>query len=397
MYSLLNLEIENYRSFYTKQVLSFGDDSSRVITALFGPNAGGKSNTGRALAIMQACILNSADANWRLPYEPFLLRQGSNSKPCSFGIRFAFNNRIFDYSFSFNSSRIVEERLREKSDNSAKMKTIFHRNLDDLLNTGASRFGFGKRILNKTRSDTLLITKGREDNNEFSNIVFGLFESITLVLSGTGDPKPMFVQMLRDNEGLRTKTIALLKKCDFAIQDILLRNVPIPNEVLDALPVPDEIKSEWITHGGTEFRTIHVVRDAEETVIDKCGFDFWSQESMGTQKFFEVAVPIIDALDNGKTIYIDEFGTYIHPTLVTAILDLFRKESNTHGAKLILNTHSTSMQSELNRDEILLVEKTLTEESRITPLADLGVRDGEAFEKRYRAGLYGAIPYIKQQ
>ena len=40
---------------------------------------------------------------------------------------------------------------------------------------------------------------------------------------------------------------------------------------------------------------------------------------MGTQKFFEVAVPIIDVLENGKAIFIDEYGSFMHPTLSGAI------------------------------------------------------------------------------
>ena len=34
--------------------------------------------------------------------------------------------------------------------------------------------------------------------------------------------------------------------------------------------------------------------------------DFWTQESNGTRKFFEMAVPIVSALDNGHTLYLDE-------------------------------------------------------------------------------------------
>ena len=115
---------------------------------------------------------------------------------------------------------------------------------------------------------------------------------------------------------------------------------------------------------------------------------------MGTQKFFEVAVPIIDAIENGKTIFIDEFGTYIHPTLVHAIISLF-DGAESESAYMILTTHNTSMLHELTRHQIVLVEKNHAEESRITPLIKLGVRDGEAFERRYLAGLYGGIPIIE--
>ena len=62
---------------------------------------------------------------------------------------------------------------------------------------------------------------------------------------------------------------------------------------------------------------------------------------------------------------------------------------------MVLMTHGTTMLRELARNEIVLVEKNYAEESFITPLIDLGVRDGEAFEKRYLAGLYGGVPIIE--
>jgi AAA15 family ATPase/GTPase len=172
---------------------------------------------------------------------------------------------------------------------------------------------------------------------------------------------------------------------------------PFPRSIFDRFPVtfPPEVKRAIQKNGSTSFKTVHAIRDDERTVIGYRDFDFWSQESMGTQKFFEVAVPIIDAIDNGKTIFIDEFGTYIHPTLANAILGLFDKDKGGN-AYLILTTHSTTMLRDLARDEIVLVEKNHAEESLITPLSSLGVRDGEAFEKRYLSGLYGGIPIIER-
>lgn len=100
---------------------------------------------------------------------------------------------------------------------------------------------------------------------------------------------------------------------------------------------------------------------------------------------------VIDVLENGKTIFIDEFGTYIHPMLTHAIVSLFG-DSNSDDAYMVLMTYGTTMLRELVRDEVVLVEKNHGEESFITPLVDLGVRDGETFEKCYLAGLYGGVP-----
>jgi AAA15 family ATPase/GTPase len=128
-------------------------------------------------------------------------------------------------------------------------------------------------------------------------------------------------------------------------------------------------------------------------------FDLMNQESMGTRKFFEMAVPIIHALDTGGTLYIDEFGAYLHPTLANAIIALFKSDENDKGASLILNSHNTSIMDQtcLSREDIYLIEKNLSEESIITSLSQKAVRESEAFEKRYRHGLYGGVPIIRDR
>lgn len=395
MYKLISLTLGNYRSFCSPQTLFLDGREGHSVTAVFGPNAGGKSNIAKALVALVNSIRRSSDPNFRLPYEPFLLKTGIDQVPTSLGVAFTMDDKRYEYFVSFTADRVTYETLREQSSKTSRMNLIFERTPEG-LNPYAKQYGFGKRLLDRTRPDTLVITKGREDNNEYSNIVFGLLDHITIVSPSSDAPTPLFVDMLKNNAELRTKTLELLKRCDFSIRDIKFTDVALPEDFLNQLPVqlPAEVKRAMVEQGSTVFTTVHALRDEKQTIVGSRDLDFWSQESMGTQKFFEVAVPIIDALENDKTIFIDEFGTYIHPTLVHAIILLFG-ESNSKAAYMILTTHGTNMLRELSRDEIVLVEKNHAEESLITPLRNLGVRDGEAFEKRYLAGLYGGIPIIE--
>lgn len=400
MIELLTFTIENFRSFYKPQKIDFKEAARRTITALYGSNATGKSNVIKALKVVLNCIAHSAAANWKLPYEPFLLKVSSQKKPTSFKLSFRFDDRFFTYAFSFNGERVIEEILQERSENSEKMKTIFSRTEDGNLNSTAGKFKFGKKLVQKTRPDTLLITKAREDNNEYANIIFALVRSIAVV-DAEFEPSPWdarFIEMLRNNESLKEKTLELLNKYDFAIRDIVIRRSPLPDGLLESFPleIPQNIKNEMIEAGLTEFRTVHAVRDEEGTVVNLIDFDLSSMESMGTQKFLEVAVPIIDALDNGKMLFIDEFSSYIHPNLAGTVINLFREQAEKRQpAKLVIITHNTAMLSDLSRDEVFLVEKTLGEESYVFSLREAGARKNDALEKRYRAGFYGGVPHIR--
>ena len=358
MIELTSLSIENFRSFNEPQTIEFAEASKRKITMLYGSNAAGKSNVVKALKKALNCIAHSSSANWRLPYEPFLLNSVSSESPSCFKLAFRYDNRSITYSFSFDGQRIVEEKLQEQSTNSEKQKTIFARDNNGRLNSTAAKFKFGKRLAQKTRADTLLITKAREDNNEYANMPWD----------------SRFIEMLRDDEELRSKTVNLLNKCDFAIRDIAIRRAPLPEGLLDSLPIeiPPSLKSEMMERGVIEFKTIHAVRDGEGTVVGYRDFDFGSMESMGTRKFFEVAVPLA--------------GT---------IVSMFKEQAeNMEPAKLVVITHNTAMMDSLDRDEVILMEKTLGEESRAFSLKDAGARKNDAFEKRYRAGYYGGVPQI---
>jgi len=60
MYKLLSFTIENFRSFCTAQTISLDGGDKHSVTAVFGPNAGGKSNIARALSTFVACVRNSS-------------------------------------------------------------------------------------------------------------------------------------------------------------------------------------------------------------------------------------------------------------------------------------------------------------------------------------------------
>jgi AAA15 family ATPase/GTPase len=398
MIQLLSYSIENFRSFWKNQTLTLGGTDSRSVTAIFGPNSGGKSNTGRALAVLQGMIVNSSNANFVLPYDPFLLKKGYESKDTRFEICFKFDKRVFVYSVSYNSAHITEEVLKEKSEQVDRYKVIFHRTSEGVQNASANRFGFGKALTKKTRNETLLITKAREDNNEYANIIFDLVNSIMILPGDNPDLQNLAVNLLKLNPALKEKTIKFLRNSDFSIQDFIIEDVPISDDLIATLPFNDDIKQNIKNSGGTTIRTSHVVRDEDRKVIGMTQFDLIGQESMGTRKFFEMAAPIIHVLDTGGTLYIDEFGAYLHPTLANAIIALFKSDEN-NGASLILNSHNTSIMDQtcLVRDDIYLIEKNLGEESIVTPLSRKAVRESESFEKRYRNGLYGGVPIIRER
>ena len=104
----------------------------------------------------------------------------------------------------------------------------------------------------------------------------------------------------------------------------------------------------------------HTQYDEEGHEVKTITFPFRKNESEGTIKYFSLAYPIIDALDNGKRLIIDEFDSKMHPLLTCRIITLFNsKETNPKNAQLIFTTHDTNLLSAniFRRDQIWFTQK----------------------------------------
>ena len=67
-------------------------------------------------------------------------------------------------------------------------------------------------------------------------------------------------------------------------------------------------------------------------------FNFFAEESDGTQRLFNMMLTILDIVKNNKILLIDEIETQLHIKLVEYIIGLFNKSES---AQLIYTTHNT--------------------------------------------------------
>ena len=65
----------------------------------------------------------------------------------------------------------------------------------------------------------------------------------------------------------------------------------------------------------------HKVFDDKWNHIDTVSFEE-NDESDGTRNFLKILWPILDTLDNGRILLVDEFNTSLHPLLCEFIIDL---------------------------------------------------------------------------
>jgi hypothetical protein len=91
----------------------------------------------------------------------------------------------------------------------------------------------------------------------------------------------------------------------------------------------------------------------------------------------------------------------LHIDICELIIKLFK--ANKTGAKLIINTHDVGLmkssggQGVLDDKDIVYVEKDMFEQSVITPHGKKRTaRKDDNIEKKYRCGVYGGKPIVRE-
>ena len=425
---LVEFRVANFRSFNEEQTLSLvaskKDDKHpdnmiqcekfRLLKAIsvHGPNASGKSNLIKAFGYMRSFIVKSATSmNLGDPIpgmEPFRLATDTKEKPSSFEVVVVVDDIRFEYGFSATAKRVHSEWLIARPPAPQRRQEWFRREFD--LETGETslvcREPFKKadqRMLKeKTRSNGLVLSRSAELNIEAISELFLWFRNNLRVFDLSDRPAQLMMTTARrakESQSFQDQLTLLIRHADlgierFSVSEKAFRIEELPENVRPLLSTMSEISGEpSIT--GLSVQTFHRLPGSDKHVQ----FDFSQNESNGTQRFFAVAGPLLDAISGGVTMVVDELECSMHPLLTRKLIELFQSpEANKSGAQLVFASHdSTLMDPELfRRDQLWLVEKNRSGASELFSLYDFDTKDRprntEAFQRNYLAGRYGGVP-----
>ena len=169
--------------------------------------------------------------------------------------------------------------------------------------------------------------------------------------------------------------------------------------------IPEEIKSLIKSDNGEKTKLIDGVIVRHKT-FDKNGLShgkvsLWLErdESYGTYRMFALSAPIIDTLQEGKILFVDEIDNGLHSDLLSAIVSLFSSpEINKHGAQLIINTHNRDLIKDgfggFQVDQIWITEKNRFGEATLKSLMNYRVESDRSVGEMFREGRFGGIPYL---
>lgn len=423
---IIQFKVANYRSIGAEQTLSFVAEKAQrhpnnlisckgykllKSTALFGANASGKSNLVKAIQVMQRFIRDSAtrmnDGDLIEAVEPFRLDPVLRNKPSQFEITFVTEGIVYVYGFAVTQQRVQSEWLSATREGTNSSIFQFKRTFSETLGKEEWQFdGFNEadtdQIQKRTLENVLALSVGSREKVEILRPAYRYLREHIWAFDMSNSMNTLGMQtaqLCQDTESMRHALTSLLADADTGVETIRIesaaQNVPdarpdMPKQFQEVLKAMKELAASTPTP-----RVVTSRRDKNGNSVD---FVFQEDESQGTQRFFAVAGPLLEALNKGAFVVIDELDASMHPLLTRRLLEIFQSpEANKSGAQLLFTTHDPSLldQELFRRDQIWLAEKC-DGASTFFSLADIQppIRNTESFLRNYLTGRYGGTPHL---
>ncbi len=355
------------------------------ISAIYGPNGGGKSNVLEAMHTLASKVLRPLYATGdkeeriflqkRLLIEPFTFSKKTKSQPTEFEIFFRTEIAEYRYKLHIMKDVVNYESLDRVKLDTGRRSALFERDTEEISLKGV----FSKLKASEDLSATLPLLSYlgiTYKKNEVVKDVLDWFE-YGIDFLNYGNPIEELRMAVSNSEDVKQLMLDMIQEMDLDIVDF--RVVEDENDRIDVY-------------------TKHLV-DGYETELNLL------EESSGTRKLFSLMPFIAGCLLTGTVLVIDELDAKIHPVLLRHIIMMFNDMSiNKKKAQLIFTSHDLStMNNEVfRRDEIWFVAKGNAQNSKLYSLVEFKNEKGESvrkdakFDKQYLEGKYGADPYLKR-
>ncbi|MBS6396997.1 MAG: AAA family ATPase [Clostridiales bacterium] len=398
---LCQFTVKNFKSIrdemtFDMQATAISEHEDRVIidkdgemflpvSAIYGPNGGGKSNVLESLHILAAKVLRplyATDDNSDHPFqmrkiviEPFAFGAVEKESPTEFELFFRTELAEYRYVLTVKKDVVVYERLDRIKLDTGRKSALFERSDEGTELKGI----FTKFKISDELSETLPLLSYlgiTYKKNEVVKDVLDWFESGVDFLN-YGNPIQGLRMAVANSEEVKQLVLEMIQEMDLDIVDFRVEEKE--NDRIDVF-------------------TVHKVGEYETELN-------LSEESSGTRKLFGLLPFIAASLLDGTTLIIDELDAKLHPVLLRHIIMLFNDMTiNRNGAQLIFTSHDLStMNNEVfRRDEIWFVAKGNHQNSKLYSLVEFKTDKGESvrkdakFDKQYLEGKYGADPYLRK-
>lgn len=355
---------------------------------IYGPNNAGKTCLVKCIRSAKNILLNQKPR-----IMPNIFQE---STICQLGITFLEEGREFSYDFWYDDKKEeypyekFAEITRDQYGN--EKETVWL--LKDIINGNCQ---YGDEDLLKmmpliSQSNLLFYLV---DSSKFQQLaemkrIVTKFASRIDIVNMNNIPLKRTINLMKNQNDIQRKVVEFIKNSDLYMDDFEYVDIDKIRVKMDsdeekpeekALDIPEQIMDQ--------IRLVSVYRGV---AVPSVLFD-----STGTKKIAALASYIIEGIEQGRILVVDELDSSIHFKLTRAIVAMFNNELNTN-AQMIFTVHDINLmdcKKMFRKEQIWFVHKDNTGiyvYSLAEFTAQQGVRDTTDIMEKYRKGVLGALP-----
>lgn len=355
---------------------------------IYGPNNAGKTCLVKCIRSAKNILLNQKPR-----IMPNIFQE---STICQLGITFLEEGREFSYDFWYDDKKeeYPYEKFAEitKDQYGNEKETVWL--LKDIINGNCQ---YGDEDLLKmmpliSQSNLLFYLV---DSSKFQQLaemkrIVTKFASRIDIVNMNNIPLKRTINLMKNQNDIQRKVVEFIKNSDLYMDDFEYVDIDKIRVKMDsdeekpeekALDIPEQIMDQ--------IRLVSVYRGV---AVPSVLFD-----STGTKKIAALASYIIEGIEQGRILVVDELDSSIHFKLTRAIVAMFNNELNTN-AQMIFTVHDINLmdcKKMFRKEQIWFVHKDDTGiyvYSLAEFTAQQGVRDTTDIMEKYRKGVLGALP-----
>ena len=355
---------------------------------IYGPNNAGKTCLVKCFNAIKKILLNK---------KPNLMPNlFSKNSVCELGITFLAEGREFSYDLHYDAQK--EEFLYEKF---SEIQKDQYGNEKEIL-------WLEKDTVNQRYScidqDVLLMIPLMSSNNllcyvidaskfehleKMKKIIVEFAQKID-ILNMNNIPMKKTIELMKNKGDLQQKVVEFIKNADLYMDNF--EYVDMDQIKIDDRTENEKPDEEVLNMREKLMEQIRLVSTYKGVKVPSLIFD-----STGTKKIAALASYIIEGLENGRILIVDELDSSIHFKITRAIVAMFNNELNTN-AQMIFTVHDINLMDckrMFRKEQIWFVHKD-QDGVYVYSLADFtaqqGVRDTTDIMEKYRKGALGALP-----
>lgn len=355
---------------------------------IYGPNNAGKTCLVKCFNAIKKILLNK---------KPNLMPNlFSKNSVCELGITFLVEGREFSYDLHYDAQK--EEFLYEKF---SEIQKDQYGNEKEIL-------WLEKDTVNQKYScidqDVLLMIPLMSSNNllcyvidaskfehleKMKKIIVEFAQKID-ILNMNNIPMKKTIELMKNKGDLQKKVVEFIKNADLYMDNF--EYVDMDQIKIDDRTENEKPDEEVLNMREKLMEQIRLVSTYKGVKVPSLIFD-----STGTKKIAALASYIIEGLENGRILIVDELDSSIHFKITRAIVAMFNNELNTN-AQMIFTVHDINLMDckrMFRKEQIWFVHKD-QDGVYVYSLADFtaqqGVRDTTDIMEKYRKGALGALP-----